>query len=80
MVKHNFCIIIAQDALLKVPTFIIVYCIQNSKDEPDVCSNNSTELYPELEHALLSNQASDFGHLCKKYLCTNSELYSVMHL
>jgi hypothetical protein len=72
MVKHNFCIIIAQDALVKVPTFIFAYCIQNSKDETKLC--------PELEPALLSNQVSDFGQLCKKYLCTNSELYSIMHL
>lgn len=68
MVKHNFCIIIAQDALFKVPTFIFVYCIQNRKEEHVVCGNNSIELHPVLELALLLNPVSDFDHLHKKYL------------
>lgn len=69
----SFFIIIAQDVLFKVPTFLFIYCIQSSKEEP------STELHPVLELALLLSPMSDFDHLPMMYLYTNSELYSVRH-
>lgn len=58
MVKHHFCIIIAQDALFKVPTFLFIYCIRSSKEEPFVRGNNSTELHPVLELALRTFKSS----------------------
>lgn len=83
MVKNHFCIITAQDTLFKVATFIFVYCIQNSTEEPDVCRNKRTELYPMLNSHYFEAQCLIFVIYLKStgtYVLIQSYTASCIHI